>query len=160
MFIEKRDVLAPRLIYDGYYYYCDGFWCSQTGFIVKWCLAGALVLIVLLWTVGGYLHARSRIRKGLPPLAYHRCLVGRRYYAPNTTYGAPVRNDMYGAQGYTMNQMPPPVYDPTRPPEYAAPGGATKSDLNPNQQVGAPPNDYQPPVGPPPRSVPGPVRYG
>lgn len=45
---------------------------EQTAIAIKWAFVGAIVLLFLLWFIGGYYHAQSRIRKGLPPLAYHR----------------------------------------------------------------------------------------
>lgn len=49
-----------------------GWWDSPTAIIVKWSILGAIVLFMFVWFVGGYIHARMRIKKGLPPLRYHR----------------------------------------------------------------------------------------
>ena len=46
--------------------------CFQKAVGIKWGIVGALILIFVLWIVGGYYHAKRRIAKGLPPLAYHR----------------------------------------------------------------------------------------
>ena len=45
---------------------------SQTGVIVKWSLFLGLLVFITLYLLIGYTHAKKRIRKGLPPLAYHR----------------------------------------------------------------------------------------
>ncbi len=44
----------------------------QTGEIVKWSLFLGGTLLVTAFLVGAYMHAKRRIRKGLPPLGYHR----------------------------------------------------------------------------------------
>ncbi|RDA89126.1 hypothetical protein CP532_2276 [Ophiocordyceps camponoti-leonardi (nom. inval.)] len=116
------------------------WWQSRTGVIVKWVVFLVLVLIFTLYIVGGYLHARHRIRKGLPPLAYHRCLVARRQPPPPGDYHnawPPNQGPYYNYQypppnGYPMNNMAaPPVYDPNRPPTYMGgppPDGGSKVD--------------------------------
>ncbi|KAF4589479.1 ubiquitin-protein ligase Sel1/Ubx2 [Ophiocordyceps camponoti-floridani] len=113
------------------------WWQSRTGVIIKWVVFLVIVLLFTLYVLGGYLHARYRIKKGLPPLAYHRCLVARRMQPPPMAghhngwpqqgyYGPPPPN------GFAMNNMgAPPVYDPTRPPTYMGappPDGGSKVD--------------------------------
>lgn len=51
----------------------DG-WTSYdpTADAIKWAVVGAVLLILLLWLVGGYYHAQRRMRRGQAPLAYHR----------------------------------------------------------------------------------------
>jgi hypothetical protein len=44
----------------------------QEASAVKWSIVAAIFLIAFLWFVGGYYHAQSRMKKGMPPLAYHR----------------------------------------------------------------------------------------
>jgi hypothetical protein len=44
----------------------------QTGYIVKWSIFVALVGIIGIYLIGGWLHAKRRLRKGLLPLRYHR----------------------------------------------------------------------------------------
>ncbi|KAH7156242.1 hypothetical protein EDB81DRAFT_756733 [Dactylonectria macrodidyma] len=128
--------------------YSVPWWYSETGVIVKWTVFLTITVLFMAWIIGGYLHARSRLKKGLPLLAYHRCLVSRRVRAqhdPSYQYPQP----MYYPQpsnGYPMYNMPPPVYDPSRPPVYEPPAGATKID--PMQTR----HSYQPPPGPPPAS--------
>ena len=48
------------------------WWYSPTAIIVKWSIFGFIVLLFLLWFGGGYMHAQRRLKKGLPPLTYHR----------------------------------------------------------------------------------------
>ncbi|KAM3456974.1 hypothetical protein MY3296_001344 [Beauveria thailandica] len=156
--------LVPR--FDDDYYY--GFWYTKTGYAVRWSLFGIIVLIALLWVVGGYFHAKHRMKKGLPLKSYHsvchflrlqpipdssdtqrpisQCFFPRRprmqqsgWYRPYNQYGPP--QDGYN-NGYNMNAMPPPpIYDANnRPPEYqqGPPPGASKVD--PSQWSGQPTN--------------------
>jgi len=91
---------------------------------VRYAIVGLLFAFVLFFFVGGYYHARRRIRKGQPPLPYHRWMVRRHFrYAPDTRYA------QYQQPGrtYQMNDYPPP------PPAY--------------NQYEAPPPVYQPPEG-------------
>jgi hypothetical protein len=46
--------------------------CDQTAYIIKWAVIGAIFVACLAFFLGGYLHAKSRMKKGLAPLAYHR----------------------------------------------------------------------------------------
>lgn len=141
------------------------FWWTRTGIIVKWSIFLAIVVGFMLWLVLGYMHAKRRINKGLKPLAYHRCLVGRAelarvdpaYAYPQATY---TNYPPPGAGYYGMQPMPPPVYDPNRPPQY--PGGPAPpppmggSKVDPEQGAG----DYAPPPGPPPPATQQPQRTG
>lgn len=45
---------------------------TQTGLTIKYVIWGALVLLIVSYFLGGYVHARRRLKKGLPPLGYHR----------------------------------------------------------------------------------------
>ncbi|KAK1764884.1 hypothetical protein QBC33DRAFT_427744, partial [Phialemonium atrogriseum] len=138
------------------------FWYSKTGVIVKWSLFLGLIVIVTLYLLVGYMHAKRRIRKGLPPLGYHRFLVSRTELARvDPRYAFPQRPS-YGtyyppSQYYGMHAMPPPVYDPEapRPPVYegakvdpsqAGPGFTPEPTRRPTE----PAPDYSPPAGPPP----------
>lgn len=44
----------------------------QTAYAIKWAVIAAILVAFLLYFVGGYFHARQRMKKGLPPLKYHR----------------------------------------------------------------------------------------
>lgn len=44
----------------------------QTGYIIKWSVIAALILVVGLYLLLSYLHAQRRLRKGLTPRKYHR----------------------------------------------------------------------------------------
>lgn len=47
----------------------------QTGEIIKWSVLAGIFLFFMAWFIGGYMHAKRRMRKGLPLKAYHRvCL--------------------------------------------------------------------------------------
>ncbi|KAK3336454.1 hypothetical protein B0T19DRAFT_39310 [Cercophora scortea] len=136
---------------------CDvPFWYTRTGVIVKWSLFLGLTVIFGLYLLLGYMHAKKRMQKGLPPLRYHRvCLpfdfpatdpdstdrpqwlvtraelarVDPRYQNPQAEFQSYQPNNQY----YGMQTMPPPpVYDPSsaRPPMYEGPPpeGSTKAD--------------------------------
>ena len=100
---------------------------ARTAFIVKWSILGGIFLIFTLWFVGGYFHAKRRIRKGLPPLAYHRVwrsfpvcsypcsnaskfLVPAHMRAPRKMADAPGQFQFTRMEdgGYHLEQMPPP----------------------------------------------------
>lgn len=74
-------------------------------------------------------------------------------YAPNAPAYHPVYGgDANGAGYYGMHPMPPPVYDPSRPPVYDGPPAGSKIDPVQDRQgqgEGAAP-EYTPPAGPPP----------
>lgn len=124
------------------------WWYSDTATTVKWVAFSAIVLLFMIWIIGGHWHAKRRIEKGLRPLAYHRCFVSRRMMARvDPRYACPPQTYMYSnyppppdgynysyapnPNGYQMNNMPPPpIYDPSRPPQYEAPPGASKVDPN------------------------------
>ncbi|KUI57099.1 hypothetical protein VP1G_04405 [Cytospora mali] len=135
------------------------FWYTKDGYIVKWVVFLTLLVTFTAWVTIGHIHARRRLRKGLPPLAYHRWLVPRaalarvdpRYAYPppppgnNTNYYyRPGYQNQYDPS-YNMQNMPPPppMYDPNapRPPMYEGPQGSSKT---------APNQDYEAPSGPPP----------
>ncbi|GJN70455.1 hypothetical protein PLICBS_004513 [Purpureocillium lilacinum] len=122
------------------------------------------------YILGGYWHAKRRLRKGLQPLAYHRCLVSRRAYQP-PQYQASWPQQGGGGGGYYqpdayhMGNMAPPVYDPNRPPMYPGqpagpPEGGSKVDpsqwrTEPTRRApeSNPAPDYAPPAGPPPANT-------
>ncbi|KAF4969655.1 hypothetical protein FZEAL_10193 [Fusarium zealandicum] len=132
--------------------------------IIKWVIAGVILLLFLGWIVGGYWHAKKRIEKGLRPLAYHRCFVSRRMmarvdpsyaYPPHVYYAtyAPPPDGHHGQPGaYPMYSMPPPVYDPSRPPVYDGPpdGGFKTNPAQGHERRDDGPADYYAPPGPPP----------
>lgn len=49
---------------------------AQTGVIVRWVVFLVAFVAIMAFVLGGYYHAKSRIRRGLPPLAYHRVSPG------------------------------------------------------------------------------------
>ncbi|KAI7360065.1 hypothetical protein KC320_g37 [Hortaea werneckii] len=60
---------------------------------VRYTIVGLLFAALLLFFVGGYFHARRRLQKGLPPLSYHRWMVGRAYRSyPAETHTPPRQN--------------------------------------------------------------------
>ncbi|KAF2278101.1 uncharacterized protein EI97DRAFT_431362 [Westerdykella ornata] len=132
--------------------YNYGFWYSDTGTIVKYSILGAIFVFFLAWFVGGYLHARSRMRKGKKLLLYHRWLVS---YADKRRYGQlPHQQQQHHQNHFTFysaaGQQPsqpytqrndsawpdaPPVYAGNdAPPSYYAPA-SPKPPFYPMQNV-------------------------
>lgn len=138
------------------------FWYTTTGVIIKYTLFFAFLFIIVAWVVGGRMHAKRRLRKGLRPLSYHAWLLSRQERAQvDPTYAYPQPGPVYGvyrpAYGngpngggyYDMHPMPPPVYDPSRPPVYDGPPGPKADGAQSAQAQGSAP-EYMPPAGPPP----------
>ncbi|KAF2187853.1 hypothetical protein K469DRAFT_569101 [Zopfia rhizophila CBS 207.26] len=127
----------------------DGFWYTETGVIVKWSILAAIFLFFMAWFVGGYMHAKRRMRKGLPLMAYHRWLVP---YKERQRWGQTPQNHFtfYAAQPYGQRPNgtypePPPMYNNDAPPNYVPPPpGATKA--HPTQSY----MEMQPQYGVPP----------
>ncbi|TGJ85729.1 hypothetical protein E0Z10_g3050 [Xylaria hypoxylon] len=134
------------------------FWYTTPGIIVKYTIFFAFLLLVVGWVVGGRIHAKRRLRKGLKPLGYHAWLLSRHERAqvdPAFAYPQPVYRPVYGHNNnggpeYNMYSMPPPVYDPNRPPVYDGPPVGSKVDPVQGQAQGPAQGDYAPPAGPPP----------
>ncbi|KAF2846833.1 hypothetical protein T440DRAFT_220222 [Plenodomus tracheiphilus IPT5] len=147
-------VLAKRyncIIDDDGYRQCysdDSFWYTDKGIIIKWIILITFFLVFFGWFVGGYIHAKQRLRKGLPLLAYHRFLIPystRRAANPpqnHFTFYQTQQNPYHSnSNQYTQRQDgawtdPPPLYQNTdSPPQYFAPPvGATK--MSPSQGGG------------------------
>ncbi|KAL9130507.1 MAG: hypothetical protein Q9217_001327 [Psora testacea] len=142
----------------------DGRWWgySPTATAVKWSLIGALLLLVLIWLIGGYYHARRRVKKGQTPLPYHRFLLPRHQrvrHAPQPPFT--FYQQGYSEGGYPIHAYPPPgkagpkrsasskltltAYNAEQPapPVYQPPEGGSK--VNSSQDWIA-----NPPLGPPP----------
>jgi len=141
------------------------FWWTPTGQIIRWAIFGGIVLVVFLFFILAYWHARRRLKKGLAPLAYHRWLLSRELRAQyDPAYRNPeVNYNTYRPEQYGMHPYPPPVYDPNAPapPTYQPPVGATKVDpsqystqpLNRSAAVGDSAPEYSAPPGPPPAAL-------
>ncbi|KAI1815576.1 hypothetical protein GGS20DRAFT_543014 [Poronia punctata] len=149
------------------------FWYTTPGIIIKYVVFLSILLLLLVWIVGGRVHAKRRLIRGQKPMAYHAWLLSRReraqvdptYRWPQPTYYAVYRpantnaNPHDGtAEYYGMHSMPPPpMYDPNRPPVYegpsapapAAASGTSKVDPRQGEVVH---DEYAPPPGPPPSS--------
>ncbi|KAI2641089.1 hypothetical protein GGS21DRAFT_356497 [Xylaria nigripes] len=157
---DPVSLLAPRLV-DGEDDDVVWFWYTTPGIIVKYVVFFTLALLLLLWVIGGRQHAKRRLRKGLKPLGYHAFLLSRAEraqvdpaYAPPPVYGVyrPVYGGDGGSEYYGMHPMPPPVYDPSRPPVYDGPSSGSKVDPVQDRQAHAAggSEEYAPPAGPPP----------
>ncbi|RWA09316.1 hypothetical protein EKO27_g5797 [Xylaria grammica] len=137
------------------------FWYTTAGVIVKYTIFFTFLVLLLGWVVGGRIHAKRRLKKGLKPLGYHAWLLSRHERAqvdPAFAYPQPVYRPVYGNNGtpggggeyYTMYPMPPPVYDPNRPPVYDGPPVGSKVDPVQERAQAPMQGDYAPPAGPPP----------
>ncbi|KIX01550.1 uncharacterized protein Z518_09276 [Rhinocladiella mackenziei CBS 650.93] len=139
-------------LYDGYW------WYSPTAYAIKWAVIAAILLAALLYFVGGYVHAKRRMQKGLPPLAYHRWLIPRRQrmaftqqypqYANQFSFYRHAQTPYGHGQAYPMGSYgpPPPAYgEPDYVPAYTSQG---PNKVDPDQ-------NYAPPSGPPPSNTAG-----
>lgn len=93
---------------------------------LRYTIVGLLFASVILFFIGGYYHARRRVKKGLQPLPYHRWMVQRRTYDSETRYA----QYQQPGQTYVMNDYPapPPAYSSGEapPPVYQPPEGGSK----------------------------------
>ncbi|KAF1959155.1 hypothetical protein CC80DRAFT_322048 [Byssothecium circinans] len=126
----------------------EGFWYSEAGVIVKWAVLAAFFFFFTAWFLGGYIHAKHRLKKGKPLLAYHRWLVS---YSDRRKYGQTQQNDFsfYAAQPYGQPMHPQHQYQqradgtwPEPPPMYT-PGKENQGPTVEMPMYGAPP----PPMG-------------
>ncbi|KAK5092194.1 hypothetical protein LTR70_005849 [Exophiala xenobiotica] len=146
----SSDLVRRQGYYDNDGY---GWWgYSETAYVIKWVITAVVLVALVLFFVGGYFHARMRMKKGLPPLRYHRWLVPRRQreqYFPSQSrvnyHHAP-----YGhGQAVPLHNYgpPPPAYgEQDYVPPYAPPQGASK--VNPDQSYDH--NQQSGPSQPPP----------
>ncbi|KAI9870176.1 MAG: hypothetical protein M1830_004564, partial [Pleopsidium flavum] len=111
--IEKRQGFVND---DGPY---DGdsewWWYSSTATAIKWAVMALIFFLLLAWFVGGYYHAQRRMKKGLPPLAYHRWLLPRSQRARFEPHTLQPQNQFsfyqaHNGRGdsYGMHAFPPP----------------------------------------------------
>ncbi|KAL7266353.1 hypothetical protein RUND412_011101 [Rhizina undulata] len=138
---------------DGDYnwYWSDEARAIKYGIFLGILLLGFLVIFGMWW------HANRRIKKGLPPLRYHRWLVPLEQRMQFEPHLRPEQNFSFyqqqpGAPQYStyplhpLHIMPPPAYNPNyaQPPVYSGgpPEGATKVDP---YQHSVPPPDHQHP---------------
>lgn len=116
---------------------------QQTAFIIKWVVTAVIVIGLLAFFLGGYFHAQRRMKKGLPPLRYHRWMISRRQreqWFPQQNQRVYYHNAAYG-HGPAMplnNYGPaPPAYgENDYVPPYAPPQGGSK--VNPDQSYQQP----------------------
>ncbi|KAI4163789.1 MAG: hypothetical protein LQ342_002562 [Letrouitia transgressa] len=142
MHIPEKGGLLSRRDWDDDHR--DNWWYTDQAEAIKWGVVGGILLIFALWLILGYLHAHRRVKRGLPPMAYHRWLLPRSQrmrFAPQNQFSFyPQHQTPYEMQTYPP---PPPAYNNEypAPPQYEPPQGASKT--NPDQQ-------FPPPSGPPP----------
>jgi hypothetical protein len=63
---------VPHYHYHYHYHYHGRLTKRQKGLIIKWAILGSLFAFFMLWFIGGYIHAKRRLKAGKPLLAYHR----------------------------------------------------------------------------------------
>ena len=56
----------------------------QKGMVIKWSILGSLFALFMLWFIGGYVHAKRRLKAGKPLLAYHRVRLSLPRTLPRT----------------------------------------------------------------------------
>ncbi|KAF1912585.1 hypothetical protein BDU57DRAFT_522953 [Ampelomyces quisqualis] len=146
MGLEKRYCLEYT-IGEVQCYGADGFWYTDKGIIIKWIILGVLFALFLGWFVGGYIHAKRRLKKGLPLLGYHRFLISfserKRHGQVPQHHFAFYRQDQQAFYPHGSQQQqqgayqprsdgpyaePPPTYNGDAPPQYYAPGAAATKD--------------------------------
>lgn len=105
-----------------------GWWYSNEAFIIKWVVVAAIFAFFLIFVVGGYFHARYRMKKGLRPLRYQRYLISRQQreqYFPSTlvsgvAYHRPHRFSQTPQYGQNYPMQP---WGPAPPGKNIAPHG-------------------------------------
>lgn len=117
---------------------------SQTGSAVRYTIVAILFFLLFAYFLGGYWHARHRVRKNLPPLAYHRWMVKRRSaHYPRYWGGGGV--PMYASHPHHPHNNPYYMQQPQHP-DYYGMQGSTHAPPPPAYHAGdAPPPVYQPP---------------
>lgn len=112
--------------YEGPTY--DSWWWSPTGMAVRYTVIIFLFASLLLFFLGGYLHAQRRMRRGLPLMRYHAWMVRRAYRQPQYQHPQAQQQNGYPMQGYAPA---PPPYNPysAPPPAYQPPEGAASKVL-------------------------------
>lgn len=163
-FIKRQFVEDDYFVFERE----PSFWWTKTGQIVRWSVFLGLFTILTAYIFIGYFHARSRMKKGLPLLAYHRWLINRErriqydpsYTNPNSYYTQYAPQP--GLNAYNGRTAPPPIYDPTAPlpPSYQLPQGAGKLETSQwsneppvRRQSSDPSPGYDAPLGPPPSAL-------
>ncbi|KAF4552608.1 Hypothetical protein D9617_9g023970 [Elsinoe fawcettii] len=115
----------------------ESWWWSDAGLAVRYAVVVIFFLLIIAFLAFSYIHAQRRLKKGLPPLGYHRWLVSRRHH-PRYNYenqNANYQGTNYGGQAYGMQnyQPPPPAYNTwDAPPQYQPPVGGSKALANQN----------------------------
>lgn len=119
---------------------------KQTGSAVRYTIVSILFFLLIAYFAGGYLHARRRLRKNLPPLAYHRWMV-KRYSSHHDPTHPRYYYHPHGAPMYHQN----PYYgngQQQQHPDFIGMQSSTHAPPPPAYNAGdAPPPVYQPPVG-------------
>ncbi|MCJ1373088.1 hypothetical protein MMC20_004315 [Loxospora ochrophaea] len=126
-----------------------GFY-SQKSLIIRYSVFGGIVLIFVLVILGGYFHARRRMKKGLPPWRAHKVFLPssqRHQGGPQNQFSYYQTRGDYN-QEYGMQSLELPAYNSDNvPPTYQPPDGASK--IYPTQDWAA-----IPPAGSPPNREP------
>ncbi|TKX23324.1 hypothetical protein C1H76_4391 [Elsinoe australis] len=147
----------------------ESWWWSDAGLAVRYAVVVIFFLLIIGFLSFSYIHAQRRLKRGLPPLGYHRWLVSRRHH-PQYNYenqNAYYQGTNYGGQAYGMQNYgqapPPPAYNTwDAPPQYQPPAGGSKTLANQNfgtsheQETGVAGSSSAPEVQRPTPAHPGP----
>ncbi|KAF2234483.1 hypothetical protein EV356DRAFT_515129 [Viridothelium virens] len=133
---DQSKILDPRQAFvscNPEFDDCDGhvsWWFSTTAIIIKWAILGGLFLAFFSYLLIGYIHARRRIKKNLPPLRYHRWMVSRYTDRPSMQNPHPPPQRQYNSatdpNSYYGNFNAPPAYNSDSPPLYQPPSNTQK----------------------------------
>lgn len=117
---------------------------------VRYTIVAILFLLIFLYFLGGYWHARRRLRKNLAPLPYHRWMVKRHlaaYYPQQGQYHY-YNPHAHGVPMYAHPHYPPHQQQFPQHPDYYGAQGSSHAPPPPAYHAGdAPPPVYQPPQG-------------
>ncbi|KAL8895893.1 MAG: hypothetical protein Q9192_003391 [Flavoplaca navasiana] len=161
VYLGKRDIYGDDdddYHYDGYH---GDWWYSETAEVIRWVIVAGLLFGLFLLVVGGYVHARRRVRRGQTPLRYHRVSPP---YLSRCCFGLPPMNKTWllprsqrrfqPAQPFTFYQHQQNPYEmypyPAPPPGRTLPLSTAIQGTDfiaYHNNGGPPPPRYEPPQG-------------
>lgn len=87
----------------------SGWWNSPIAFAIKWAVVIGFVLFLATFMLGGYAHAKHRMKKGKDPLRYHRVclphLLPHRFLRLQAPFVAgPLSSDTFASWSFTSRE--------------------------------------------------------
>lgn len=145
----------------------NNWYFSNEAAAIKYGVLFGILFLAALILIGMWFHANQRIKKGLPPLKYHRWLLPRskrvqwepNLRQPEDSFTFYQHNQQHPG-AYGMHAVPPPAYNPNyvQPPVYSGtPAPPNNAKIDPFQD---PPQHYangessSGPTIPPPAAAP------